>query len=211
MTPEDELVEKAKKLIEALKEQPDDLALMIAIGDTFARAGRDDQARQYYQMAYTASGGSDYRIKVKMDELLIRQFRRELRAFDTRIYENPNDQEAAKGRNELIEKKNAVELEIFSERSDKYPTDMILRFELGLRQYRGNRIKEAIGSFELSSRDPKNKVQSLNMLGKCFFALKLYREAAVQFQAGMEAHGIMGDDMWKELRHNLGLAKDNME
>jgi tetratricopeptide (TPR) repeat protein len=205
-TAEDDLVEKAEQQIKELKKSPNDLNLLIAIGDTYTRAGRDEEAMQYYRKARAASGGADYRIKYKMDDLHIRQFRQQLRVVDEALKVNPKDDSAAKKRQEILDKRNTFELEAFTERANEYPTDMIIRYELGLRQYRCDQIDQAIGSFQLSTREPQHKVLSLNMLGKCFFSRKLYTEAAYQFQAAMKSHEIDGDALWKELRYNLGLT-----
>ena len=37
------------------------------------------------------------------------------------------------------------------------------------------------------------------------------QEAAAQFRAAIEAHEYQGDDMWKELRYNLGLTYEAMK
>jgi len=211
VTAEDELAQRAEKMAKELEEQPDDVNLMITVGDTYARAMRDEDALKYYRKARTATGGADYRVKVKMDDLRIRKFRQELRAVEEQIRANPDDQEAQRRRQDLIDRRNQFELEVFTERAHEYPTDMTVRYELGLRQYRLNQADPAIGSFQMSTRDPKRKILSLNMLGKCFFQRKLYQEAAAQFQAAIDGYEIQGDAMWKELRYNLGLTFEAMQ
>ncbi|MBN2582100.1 MAG: tetratricopeptide repeat protein [Planctomycetes bacterium] len=211
LTAEDELVARAEKLTEQLKETPNDLNLMITIGDTYTRAGRDEEAMAAYRKARTASGGADYRIKVKMDDLRMRQLRRDLRAVEEQLTQEPGSEPLQAKRKELIEKRNQAELAIFEERTREYPTDMSVRYELALRQYRSDQIEAAIGSFQLATRDPKHKVQSLNMLGKCFFKSRLLQEAAAQFKTAIDGYELQGDALWKELRYNLGMTFETMK
>ncbi|NIA22295.1 MAG: tetratricopeptide repeat protein, partial [Anaerolineaceae bacterium] len=210
-TAEDELVAKAEGMAEELKQNPNDLNLIIAIGDTYARAGRDDEAMQYYRKARAASGGADYRIKVKMDDLRMRQFRQQMRALEEQLKADPDNEELKAKLQELAEKRNQAEMSIFEERSREYPTDMSVRYELGLREFRCGLTEKAIGSFQNATRDPKHKVSSLNMLGKCFFKSKLLQEAAAQFRAAMDSYELQGDPIWKELRYNLGMTYEAMK
>ena len=210
-TAEDEFVERAEALAAQLAQNPTDLNLTVTIGDTYARAMKDDLAMQYYRKARAASGGADYRIKVKMDDLRIRQFRLQMRALDETLRQKPDDEEAKKTLQQVTESRNRFELEIFQERAREYPTDMGVRYELGLRHYRFSQIGEAIAAFQLSTRDPKHKIVSLNMLGKCFFNRRLYQEAAKQFQTAIEGYELAGDNTWKELRYNLGLTYEAMK
>ncbi len=210
-TVEDELIERAEKLVVELKQKPNDLNLMIQIGDTYARASADELAMKYYRQGRAASGGADYRIKVKMDDLVIREYRTKLRALDEKLLAAPGEAALTAERHELVKKRDQFELEAYTERSREYPTDMSMRYELGRRLYRVNQIEAAIGAFQMSLRDPKHKIVSLNMLGKCFFNRKMNQEAAAQFRAAIEAHEYQGDDMWKELRYNLGLTYEAMK
>jgi tetratricopeptide (TPR) repeat protein len=211
LTAEDELVARAEKLTEQLKETPNDINLMITIGDTYARAGRDDEAMAAYRKARTASGGANYSIKVKMDDLKMRQLRREIRVVEDQLAKEPDNEELQGRRKELTEKRNQTELAIFEERSREYPTDMSVRYELALRQYRSGEVEAAIGSFQLATRDPKHKIQSLNMLGKCFFRSRLLQEATAQFKAAIDGYELQGDALWKELRYNLGMTFETMK
>ena len=210
-TAADELVTQAEGLAEKLKQTPNDINLIVTIGDTYARAGHDDEAMQYYRKGRAASGGTDYRIKVKMDDLRMRQFRQQVRALDEQLKTDPENQELKAKRQELADKRSQAEMKIFEERVNEYPTDMSVRYELGLRQFRLDLTEKAIGSFQNATRDPKHKVSSLNMLGKCFFKSKLLQEAATQFRAAMESYELQGDAIWKELRYNLGMTYEAMK
>ena len=210
ITAEDELAMRADEMAKDLEQHPDDVGMVVAVGDMYARAMHDEDALKYYRRARAATGGADYRVKVKMDDLKIRKFRQDLRAVEEQLRATPDDTAARQKHEELLDRRNQFELEVFAERAAEYPTDMSVRYELGLRQYRSDQADPAITSFQMSTRDPKHKILSLNMLGKCFFQKKLHQEAAAQFQAAISAHEIEGDAMWKELRYNLGLTFEAM-
>ncbi len=209
-TAEEELVQKAEAMAKELEQAPTDLHLMVSIGDTYARAGHDQDAMKFYRKARAASGGADYRIKVKMDDLKMREFRQKLRQLEDELSSSPDNAELKTKLKELAERRNQFELEVFKERADEYPTDMSLRYELGVRYFRADQVNEAIGAFQNATRDPKRKIDALNMLGKCFYKRSLFQEAATQFRTAMEAHELQGDALWKELRYNLAAAYEQM-
>jgi len=210
-TTADELIAQAEGMAEELKQNPNDVNLITTIGDTYARAAHDEEAMQYYRKARAASGGTDYRIKVKMDDLRMRQFRQQIRPLDEQLKADPENEQLKAKRQELSDKRSQAELKIFEERVNEYPTDMSVRYELGLREFRLGLTERAIGSFQNATRDPKHKVSSLNMLGKCFFKSKLLQEAAAQFLAAIDSYELQGDNIWKELRYNLGMTYETMK
>jgi tetratricopeptide (TPR) repeat protein len=131
------------------------------------------------------------------------EYRRHIRELNEQIEAEPDRQDLKAKRKEINEEREAFELKAFEERHKQYPTDLAIRYELGLRQYAKKAYDDAIVSFQTTTRDPKRRTQSLNMLGKCFFAKKLYREAQSQFENAIEQYELHDDPLAKELRYNL--------
>jgi len=98
---------------------------------------------------------------------------------------------------------DASELDIYVELQRQSPTDLSIRYELGIHQYWTGRLDEAIVSFQQATRDPRRRILSLNMLGRCFYAKKLYIEAQNQFETAIQQHEMTGGPLAKELRYNL--------
>jgi len=148
----------------------------------------------------------DYRYKARMDDIHMTEYRARLRELDEQIEANPDRADLKAEHKKISQEQDAFELTVYLERQRQYPTDLSIRLELGIRQHRRGLHDEAIVSFQQASRDPKRHVQALNLLGKCFYAKKLYQEAQNQFETALERHELAGDAMAKELQYNLAMT-----
>jgi len=182
---------------------------MDELAAILVRLERVDEGLGFYKKALALS--DDYRFQMRIQDVHMSQFRKQMVEIGEALAERPGDDELKRRRAELAKKRNDFELDVFRRRFKQYPTNMGIRYELGLRQYAAGLVDEAIGSFQQSRRDAKRRVVSINMLGRCFFAKKLYQEASAQFQAAIESYELSGDPLWKELRYNLSLTYEAME
>jgi len=185
----------------ALDKDPDNPIKMEALADNEARRSHIDEAMKLLQQALDQTG--EYRYKLRMDDIRMAEFRRKIRQLNEQLEAEPDRQDLKAKRQKLVKEQNEFELKAFTERHKQYPTDLPIRYELGLRQYRNKDHDAAIVSFQTTTRDPKRRIPSLNMLGKCFFAKKLYREAQSQFENAIEQYELTDDPLAKELRYNL--------
>ncbi len=112
-------------------------------------------------------------------------------AAQLQLAERRNESEKTPEAAELLKKMkgelNRVELEIYRRRSDMNPTNMALKFELGLRLKRVGKYQEAIQLLQQARADGKRKAQVHLELGECFQALKQYPLAMSNFEAAIEA------------------------
>ena len=190
-----------EELKAALDDDPDNPIKMEALADNEARRGHIEEATKLLQRALDQTG--EYRYKMRMDDIRMAEFRRKIRALNEQLEAEPDRQDLKAERRKLAQAQNEFELKAFTERHKQYPTDLAIRYELGLRQHRHKDYDAAIVSFQTTTRDPKRRIQSLNMLGKCFFAKNLYREAQSQFENAIEQYDLTDDPLAKELRYNL--------
>jgi tetratricopeptide (TPR) repeat protein len=148
----------------------------------------------------------EYRFKMRMDDIRMGEVRRVLRGIDEQLEAEPGRADLQAKRDEIVRQSNAFELEVFIERQKQYPTDMSIRFDLGLREYQVGRFDDAIVSFQQATRDPKRRIQALNMLGRCFLAKKLHQEAQGQFETAIQQYELTNDPLAKELRYHLAMS-----
>ena len=185
----------------ALDADPENAIKIQAVAICEARRGHLDEALELLQTALDKTG--EYRFKSRMDDIRMAEFRRVLRELNEQIEAEPDRTDLKSNRRQVIEKRDEFELALYQERQNQYPTDMEIRFELGIRQFRAGHYDEAIGSFQTSTRDPKRRIHALNMLGKCFYTKKLYLEAQGQFETAIQQYELASDPLGKELRYNL--------
>jgi tetratricopeptide (TPR) repeat protein len=88
---------------------------------------------------------------------------------------------------QLMGELNRLELDIFSRRSERYPTNTGLKYEVGLRLRRGGNYNEAIKYLQQARNDPKRKGLANLELGECFRLIKQYPLAVGAYEAAIEA------------------------
>lgn len=109
----------------------------------------------------------------------------------------------AAGAQTLEGEMNQFVFDDLASRVQRYPNDLKLRFELGLQYFKYGYFEDAIGQFQLAQRSPKERVESLYYLAKCF-AQKGQRDMAVmQLETANEQLMIM-DDLKKKVVFELG-------
>jgi tetratricopeptide (TPR) repeat protein len=193
-----------EQLKAALEADPKNPIKMQDLAECQARRGHVDEALALLQTALDMS--KDYRYKAKMDDIRMAEFRRAIREIDEQLEAEPDRADLKAKRQQTAAERDAFEFAVYTERQRQYPTDMSVRYELGLRQFRQGQQDEAIVSFQTSTRDPKRRIQSLNMLGKCFFSKKMYDIAQSQFETAIRQYEMSSDPLGKELRYNLARA-----
>lgn len=100
-------------------------------------------------------------------------------------------------------------LENIQERVKEFPSYLPLRYEMGTVYMENEMMDKAIGEFQLSVKDPKYRILSLNKLGLCFYKKGIHDLAINQFQkATSELHE--WDELKKEIVYNLGAVYEAM-
>ena len=108
-----------------------------------------------------------------------------------------------------VEEKKKLILEDTQKRVKDFPTHLLLRYELGIIYMQREMWNEAISELQISVKDPKYKILSLNSLGLCFYKKGIHDLAIKQFQkAANELYE--WDELKKEVIYNLGTVYEAM-
>jgi tetratricopeptide (TPR) repeat protein len=161
-------------------------------------APHEDEAIGVLQRAHQSSGA--YQFKMRVGDIRIRQEDRRQRRL---VEAGKPDEAAAHAKQKL-----AFEIEEFTERVANYPTDLGIRYELGVRQFRAGNYDEAIGTFQQARRDPRRSLQASNYLGLSFAHKGWLPEAAQTFEQALT--GELTEDQTTLIRYNLGDAYEQM-
>ena len=90
-----------------------------------------------------------------------------------------------------------------SARVHRYPNDLKLRFELGLQYFKYEYWDDAIGQLQMAQRSPKERVEALFFLAKCFSKKNQRDMAVMQLETANEQLPIM-DDLKKKVVFEIG-------
>jgi len=177
--------------------------LMRKLGDLHAEKKRFAEARKYYEMFKATDSGNDPALDKALANLKVRELEEEIARLD------PTAEDFAEKQAELAASKQATQLEECRRRVEKYPTDMALRFDLGVLYFEAGRISEAIQEFQRAQNNLHKKIPAMSYLAQCFGKRKMYDLAARTLQNALKEKLVL-DDEKKDLIYNLGVMLDYM-
>jgi tetratricopeptide (TPR) repeat protein len=174
-----------QQLEKSIAKKPDDLANYLELADLHAREERFPQAEEVLSRALQVSGG-DIAVRERLEDAQLRRQRHLLKIAEKRAATEKTP-EAADLLKRMRVELNSVETDIYRTRSERYPTNVGLKFELGLRLKRAGQYNEAIKCFQAATGDAKRKAQTHMELGECFQYIKQYKLAMSNYEASLEA------------------------
>ncbi len=192
------------------EESPEDAGKLARLIESLGQRGTndaDDEAIRVLGEQWEQTG--QYRHKVRIGDIKMKRYNREVRELRQHLTENPDDESTRRIMVEMARKQLAFELEEYKERVKNYPTDKALRFELGRRLFATQQYDEAIAAFQEARDDPKRRAASLLYLGKCYIAKQWFDEAIDALRQGIAGHELTDDRIALDLRYDLMEALEN--
>ncbi len=171
------------------KERPDDHLVYIQLGDIYRDL--DDleagyaQAKECYDKAREMNEADSAPLD-KLGDLEIRRMRRELKPLAERVKADPKAPEARAERNALRKKLLSFEVDEFERRTKAQPLKKAFNYRLGELYFQAKRFDDSIGQLQQATKDPKFRINSLTILGRCFHANGQYDMAITQFEKSRE-------------------------
>jgi len=93
---------------------------------------------------------------------------------------------------------------------EKFPTDLMIRFEMGQLYFQAGKISEAIKELQKAQSNPHKRVAAMSLLAQCFAKRKMFDLAAETLQNAIKEKAGF-DEEKKELIYNLGCVLENMD
>lgn len=186
------------------KSRPTDPNAIQKLGKLLLERGTADDEKTVIKLYLKGHKETQsYRFKALAGDIQMRIARRRLRALEQKVRADPDNaqlrEQFEKGQRQVLE----FERDEFTERVANYPTDLKLKFELGLRYFQLGEYEEAIQQFQLAQGASGIGTIVLSYLGRCFEALGWVDEAEGTFRRAIEEHGSDADDTATELRYGL--------
>ena len=172
-----------------------------------------ENAIAWYQYATDLTKGADAVLVRKVADLQRSRTDDEIATHETFLAEHGADTPDFAARSESLAqaKKQRAELliEDARKRSERNPTDLQLRFELGERLVEADRPREALPELQRARQNPNARLKSMNLLGRCYRDLGMLDLAAKQLEEAAKEITSM-DATKKEIVYNLGLVYEEM-
>jgi tetratricopeptide (TPR) repeat protein len=196
------LVREAEALREKIKLDPTNPNIWMHVASLYRRADDLEQARAVLLEGLGPTGNS-FHLGLELADLDIEPFRRDLAVAEERVQEHPGSKEFARIRRRLLREINARELELYRTKADRFPTEMVHRYEVGVRLLRAGQVDEAIAELQAARADARLSWQTALQLGHCFKARNNWRLARRNFEDALRQLPSSEKDARKEILFQL--------
>ena len=185
-----------------IESDPANAMAYLQLAALYRKMGQDEQARALLEKGLVPTGNA-FEIAVELAELDIEPFRRDLAAAEEKLRQKSDNDEVRQIRDRLVKEINTRELDLFRQKADRYPAEVALRFELGVRLFRAGQIDEAIRELQTARADPRHHSKALLHLAYCFKARQNWRLAKRNFEECLHSLPASDTDLRKEVLFQL--------
>lgn len=198
----------AEKLIKdyetRIQAEPTNVKILRSLAELYAQKKQFDRALEFYQrVKSTDVGGGDPTLDRAMAETRVRQFDDQIEKLD------PAAPDYAQAVAKLKADRLTFQVEDCQKRVEHFPTDLAIRFEMGVLYFQTGKVGEAIQEFQKAQGNPHKRLSAMNYLGQCYAKRKMFDLAARALQNAIKEKPIF-DDEKKDLIYNLGTVYESM-
>ena len=186
-----------------LQTTPNDLKLVRNLADIYTEKKQFDKAFELYDRVKNSEMGND-------PSLLQAIAKTKVKEFDYKIEQiNPFAPDHAAQVEQLKTAKLEFQVDECRKRVERYPTDLAIRFDMGVLYFQTGKYSEAITEFQKAANNPNKKIAAWGYLAKCYLQKKMYDFAADKFRDAIKEK-LVFDEEKKELIYNLGSVLETM-
>jgi tetratricopeptide (TPR) repeat protein len=189
--------------ISRLEKEPRNLKLVRDIAELHAQKKEYDKALEFYERIRTSDAGNDPSLEKAIAETTLKRFDHVLAGL------NLADPAQAARAEEIKAERTAFQLEECRQRAERYPTDLLIKFDLGQLYYQAGKYNEAISEFQKAQANPQKRLQAMAALGQCMAAKGMYDLASRRLQDALREKTVF-DDEKKELLYLYGTVLEKM-
>ena len=191
-------------LLLKMEASPSDVKTLQKIAELYTQKNDLEKAAEYYQRLLDSTEGiPDPTIQKDVDNLKIR-------AIDQKIQNlEPDDADYETAKQTLEQEKHTIAFESCKQRSENYPNDLAIKFELGVLHYEREEYKEAIQLFQKAQANPHIRIKALHHLGRCFMQRGILDLSVRPIQTAIGEKEVF-DEQRKDLTYDLGLIYEKM-
>ncbi|NBR84598.1 MAG: hypothetical protein EB141_09995 [Verrucomicrobia bacterium] len=186
-----------------LANEPTNVKLLKNIAELYTQQKDYYQAIHYYNLIEALPGAMDSTLEQARNEVTVRRFNQVIEQLDPAA-ENYDQQKV-----ELTAQRDAFVLDDCRKRVERYPTDLAIRYELGVLYFNMGRISEAIPELQKAENHPSKRLSAMLYSARCFATRNMNDMAARKLQAALKEKANF-DEERKELLYTLGCVLEKM-
>lgn len=173
-------------LLHAIRKEPQNVNTYLKLSDHY-RGVRDLRKAQDTLKTALEVSNNDPDIAEQLEDVQLSMMRNDLAETEERMRKNPGKERLVEKFNSLTQELLHKELDVFSRRIDRHPSDMKMRYELALRYIHVQQWPKAITLLQQATSDNRLKSDALVALGDCFRKDKKLDLARRQYERALEA------------------------
>jgi predicted Zn-dependent protease len=186
-----------------LKTEPDNLKLVRSLAELYSQKKQFERSLELYERIRNSEMGNDSSLERSISDTIVRRFDHQLDQLDSSAPDYA--EQSAKIQAEKLN----FQTTDCQKRVEKYPTDLVLRFEMGQFYFQAGKINEAIQEFQKAQGNPHKRSAAMSCLAQCYAKRKMFDLAARTLRNAIKEK-IVFDDEKKDLTYNLGCVLENM-
>jgi tetratricopeptide (TPR) repeat protein len=175
------VVSRQKQLLDAIVAQPAELANYLELAKLHQTEGRLAEAKKILTRALDVSGNA-LNVREQIENIQILQAKQELAGVEKQAKAEPTEENQRRAR-ELREHLARTELNYYGQRCQRYPDNLVLKYELAIRLKRLRNYAEAAKYFDEASGDQKLRTLSLLNRGECLQQTHQYADSLSCYDA----------------------------
>jgi tetratricopeptide (TPR) repeat protein len=186
-----ETVSPEKRLLEKIKQEPDTQAHYFDLSQLYIKAERYADAERILTKAYELSK-QDPDVREKLEDAQIRRLRQAIA------------QAGDSDKKHLLDTYYRKELEVWQNRCERYPGNLVNHYELGYRYLLTKQYQEAIRELQSARNEPSRKGACYHALGVCFQHINQFALAKKHFQQAIAEIPDRDANMKKKALYSAG-------
>jgi tetratricopeptide (TPR) repeat protein len=190
-------------LEDRLTREPANLKLLRSVAELYEQQKNYDKTLETYQRIVAQEGGTDASLQKVIAETTVKKLNHAIAQLD------PADPACAETKKQLQLERDAFLLAEVEQRAERYPNDLVIRFDLAKLYFQTGKTREAIKEFQKAQNNPNKRIQSLSYLGQCFAQLGMNDLAAGTLQKALKEK-LVFDEEKKEMIYAFGVVLDKM-
>ena len=193
--------------------EPQSVDFARRLGSLYEQKEDYESAIAWFQYAADLSNRSDAGLVRKVSDLGMKRFEQEIAQHEeflaTHGPDDPGYQDRLAALENARKQRAGILIDDARKRSERNPTDLQLRFELGEHLLNAGNYREALPELQRARQNPNARLKAMNLLGTCYRHLGMLDLAARQLEEAAREILAM-DPMKKEIVYNLGLVFEQM-
>jgi tetratricopeptide (TPR) repeat protein len=186
--PGQEELTQEDQLKRAIRREPGNLTNYYDLSQLYINSDQHKEAEEVLVKALKVSN-NDPDVWERLEDARLRALRQQMVAAQARAKQAQDENAKAKAKTEakgLLKLIVQKELGIWKGRCERYPTNLMFKFEVGLRYQMLGDYNEAIKEYQGARNDPRKKGVCLLNLGECFRHIKQYRLAMQHYELSIQ-------------------------